>query len=251
MDTEKLPRKLEPKLVFLKGALDDLGLLVYCNKPLIIFTLIVVCIAAPFTKEIRFSRVHSDHQVLYTDRELEIVEGEGRRVTNAQSGHRVSRRPLAFNGKYLSLYTDRLPPDGFISFKYSFSVDRGGVYKLFVAGSPPGSAEIEMGMNYSPYEVRVDKEPPLLVSAERKHAKLKKIFGHAFYSEYVYASGMTFTKIGGFDLAAGKHTLEFIISAPRLGTDKYFFRLDTFFLVPQNWKPQKEFLTFPDDLFSY
>jgi len=86
---------------------------------------------------------------------------------------------------------------------------------------------------------------------------LKEIFGNTFYHAYTYAAGMSFTKVGEMHLSEGKHEIEFRIKKSldlldkRSIEDQYIFLLDAIFVVPRDWKPEKKFLTFPDDLFSY
>lgn len=228
----------------------DLGLFFPLAKPVILAALAFIFVLLPLSREYRAHQSFLDHQALYGDSRLKIFEGEKVEGSNFE-GFWTEKGVNAFKGKFLSVFSDDLPADGYMLFKYAVSVDKEGWVKLFVAGSPPGPAGDKGNHAASPYEVSIDGTMSLLVSEESKDKLLQKVFGNWFYSDYVYDSGMTFTKIGEFYLTRGEHRLEFKISRPEPYEKKYVFWLDAIFLVPPDWKPRASFRTLPDDLFSY
>jgi hypothetical protein len=228
----------------------DLDLIFPPAKPVILLALIFSFILLPLSREYRVRQTAFDHKMLYSDPRLRIFEGEKVQRSNFE-GYWMGKGEGVFKDKFLSYYADELPDEGHALFQYVISADRDGYYKIFVGGSPPGPSGDTGHQSASAYDVLIDGTLSLLVSEESKKAQLKKAFGNDFYSDFVYGSGLSFTKIGEFYLTAGEHRLEFKISRPEPYEKKYVFWLDAIFLVPPDWEPREPFRTLPDDVFGY
>jgi len=234
----------------IKNFLKDALLFITQNKPLILFSLVVFYILSPLSAEFRQYRIYQDRQSLEADGSIKITQGERPKASNA-SGYFILIDKKAFNKKFLSFSADNLLGNEPFFFRYLFSISKRGYYKIFIAGSPPGPLGAAQGIDFSPYDVVIDGGEPISVNQEKKNAELKKIFGHNFYTYYVYTRGMTFTKLGEFEFEEGDHVIDFKISKRDPYGNRYSFLLDALFIAPVSWKPAKEFLTLPDDVFSY
>ncbi len=232
--------------------MNDLGLLFNNNRALILGVLVLAFIVLPSIDDWREGRRRADYDALYMDPRLAVIDGENIKSTNS-TDFWIEKNEETFNGKYLALRTDKPSYLKFVSFKYIFSVDQDGLYKIFIAGSPPGPLidRVKQGINFSPYEVIVDGGAPIEVSLESKRSELERVFGNYFYEMYVYAAGMTFTKAGEVRLSAGPHTIEFRVSKRELYQGKLAFLLDAVIMIPADWKRERKFFTLPDDAFSY
>lgn len=243
---------------FLKRMWSDGVFLFFNNKALVIFVLAFLFIGGPLLERNMVSRTVSDLDLILRDPRLVIVQGEDVRAHNSSS-HWFSRDYKYFGGKCLFMTTSELPPEGFHSFVYHFSVEQDGTYTFFVGSSPPGPLGIDRSPNhsftpyaYSPYSVSVDGGEALEIYQEKKDNDIRKVFKKGnFYSYYNYASAMAFTKLGVLPLKKGPHTIEFRISKTQPYASEYVFGLDAVFIVPQNWTLEGKFKTLPEDIFSY
>jgi len=235
---------------FFRSAWNDAALLVNHNKALIVVVLIILCIVDPLVQEWNASRIRLDHKLIYGDSRLRIVEGEKPIASNIDH-YWIERNSKAFKGKFLAFDTDTLPEERFISLKYVLPVERDARYKIFIAGSAPGPLTQMYISDESPYTVIIDGQTVVDMYEEKKKDFLVETFGNKFYLWHSYAVGMVFSKIGEFFLTQGNHEIEFKINQRNLRQNRYVFIIDAIFLVPENWKFQGEFMTFPDDLLAY
>jgi len=249
IDTLVVKRGLSP-VALVRSLLSDLGLLIFRNKAMVVFLIAVPCIFNPILLEWHSYRTLSDHALILQDPALKTIEGE--RISEANINHYwIEKNPQIFNGRALALNTDSLPEEGYISLKYHFSLKEDSVYKLFLAGRPPGPIEIKERFDTSPFDVIIDQELVIPVNQENKLKFLKKVFGNDFYQWYSYSAGMVMTKVGVLSFPAGDHEIEFRISKPAPYNNRYLFVLDAIFLVPDGWEPERRFSTLPDDFLSY
>jgi len=229
--------------------LKDLSLFVGHNKILVIALVFIFSWGRPLLGVWRTHMLSSDHNIFYQDESLQVVQGE--KFDEINSSYTVKGHEKEFNQKHLSIHTKEIPKENYIFVKYQFSVAEEGVHKIFVAGSPPGSQETGADIYFSSYDVIVDGRTPLPFYEEKKIRTLLDEISSDFYMYYEYAPVMHFTKIGEFELKEGTHQVEFRIHKSRVVDQDRVFYLDAFFVVPKDWKPKKEWFSFPADLFSY
>ncbi len=234
----------------LLALLKDISLFIDHNKALIVFVVFIIFIGNPLVAEWRRYRNVWDQNIIYQDQRLGIIEGEDVTWTNALITKR--RREGTFNGKFLSVYTLQKPDEGHISLKYQISVKKTGIYRIYIAGSPPGALTRSMntgsGIYFSPYEVILDRQLPVELSEEKRSRESGR---PRFFWYYQYAVDMDISKVGEFIMAEGLHELEFKIKRSRLYDDHYVIYLDAIFIVPADWKPEKELFSYPSDMFLF
>jgi hypothetical protein len=233
----------------LRRIIGDAALLIADNKYLIVFTLLVIFVFLPWAEASRLSRVEADYRALSGDSLLRIIEAEKLPVSNVENFW-IENHPVAFAGKFISLYSIYPKHLKSVFFKYSFSIDRPGMYKIFMAGSPPGPLESAGKDDFNPFEVTVDKDKRPAFYREQRKVRLDKK-KKRFYADYVYAAGMVFVKLGEFELAEGQHQIRIDVLKGAGGGPNCNFLLDAIFVMPVDWKSKTPFLTLPDDLFSY
>jgi len=237
-------KKINPASIF-----DDLNLLIGNNKALIVLAVFLIFIVFPLAGEWRSFRKALDRDIFYQDPEITILEGE--EPKDANIGYTIERMKDGFNKRYLSVYTKDIPEENYISIKYEIPIAKDGTYKIFVAGSHPGSKIDGNFKYYSQYEVSVGGRAPIEFYEEKKIDELYNTMGSIFYAYYAYAGSKYFTKIGEFELEKGYHEIEFRIHHSRLRDEYYVFTLDAIFILPKDWQPKKELFSYPLDILSY
>jgi tetratricopeptide (TPR) repeat protein len=119
-------------------------------------------------------------------------------------------------------------------------LEEGGTYELWYGGTPPGPKDELYASYSSPFAYRLDKERVRPVY--REDAAVVEQYAPAYY----------WNRVGPVALAAGPHTLEFLVSEKRRYDGRYFFYLDCFFLLRQGARPDAGSLprVFPRNLAS-
>jgi len=235
---------------YFKSCISDINLFLRHNKLPIIIIVLVLTWGKFLVQQWHDHRFREDFATFYEDPDLTVVDGEDYRELNAP--YRFMWGEQHFGRRYLKITTPKTEELDSIIIQYDFEVKRSGRYKIFIAGSPPGSrAEGGPDNAFSPYQLVVDALEPLEIYEEKKRQELDEATKSSFYMWYEYAFDFHFTKAGEFQLEKGKHTLEFRIHDTRLYDENFFFYMDAFFVVPEDWKPKKSLFTFPANLFSY
>ena len=234
---------------FFIAAKKDLSALTVHNKILIALTVFIFFTALPLAKTWRQYKLHYDQQILYDDPALTIIEGEDLKSSN--SNYWFVDRKGCFRNKYVIVYSETLPQEGYISFKYALPIAKDGIYRVFLAGYPLGPRETGIHSNYCQYEVWVDGKKVKDMYQENYKEFLLSNMDSNFYIYYQYTPSFYITKLGEFSFSKGVHNLEFRIKHKPLTDESYKFKVDAIFLVPEGWKPKKTPFSLPDDLFSY
>jgi hypothetical protein len=247
--TSNSQEPISEKQGFIFSLIRDALLLFRDNKALLILVLVLLIAGSPLAAKWRAYRLWLDQEILYNDPRLIILEGENIRDSNAN--YWFDDEKGNFLNKYLILYTKTLPSEGYIFFRYKIEVPSPGIYKLFLAGNPPGTKLEGFNTYYCPFEVWLDNKNIGYMYEETYKAYLRGATGNVFYYYYEYMPGFRFTKLGELALSQGDHELEFRIYDKPLESNEYNFKIDTLFLVPSNWKPKKPMFSLPNDLFSY
>ncbi len=234
---------------FIFALIEDTLLLFRDNKALLILVLFLLVAGSPLAAKWRAYRLWLDQDILYNDPSLIIFEGENIKDSNAN--YWFSEQKGSFLNKYLILYTKTLPPEGYIFFRYKIEIPKAGTYKIFIAGSPPGTKLEGFNTYHCPFQVWLDNKNIGYMYEETYKAYLRGATGNDFYYYYEYMPGFRFTKLGQFFLSEGSHELEFKIYDMPLKGGEYNFKLDALFLVPSGWELEKPMFSLPNDLFSY
>ena len=234
---------------FFASAKDDILLIFKDNKLLLIFILAILIFGTSLGRIWRAYRLELDQDIFYADPALIIVEGEDIKASNGD--YWFDGKKGNFRNKYMVLYTKELPDQGYLYFRYVIKVGKPDTYKLFLAGSPPGTKEKGFNTHHCPFSLWIDNNKIKDMYEEAHKEYLKKETGNDFYYYYEYLPGFRFTKLGEFYLTQGKHQIEFRIKRLPLDYDEYKFKVDALFLVPKSWKPKEVPFSLPDDLFSY
>ena len=228
----------------------DFKLVVKNNKKLIIVAAALIIIAPPLSYRWRTYRLYLDQQILYQDPEITIIEGEHLKLSN--SAYWFKKRKGCFGDKHIAIYTDTLPQEGYIFFKYRVPVKKSGMYKIFLCGAPAGPKDKGVHDYFCPYELWIDGKRIDDVYEEKYVEFLSQTKGDLvslFYTYYSYTPDFLVTKLGEFQLSKGEHEIEFRIYEKSLGDAEYKFYIDAIVLAPVGWNFKTKPFSLPLDLF--
>lgn len=247
------PEKKKPssKSGFLTSFRGDVLLLLKHNFGFILLVVFLCYFLPPRIKLMRDYRLYSDRQVFHADGEIMLLEGEG--INSSNAPYWFKDKEGLFGNKYMALYTQDMPEEGYIFFRYDFFVERAGAYRIYLAGSPTGSMEETSFRheNHSPYEVFIDGIKARDMYMEDTEEFLSQSGGYGFYLHYEYADNFYVTKLGKFYFKKGEHSIEFRITKKAVAAGSYNFYADAIVLTPDGWKPKKKLRSLAEDIFSH
>lgn len=202
-------------------------------------------------KLMRDYRLYLDKQTFHTDPEIVLIEGESVNASNAPYWFE-SKKEL-FGGRYIALYTQDIPKEGYIFFRYKFFIKDPGVYRIYLAGTPTGSRKETpfRHKHHSPYELFIDGVREKDMRLENTEEFLRQRGGYGFYLHYEYADNFYVTKLGEFYLAKGEHKIEFRINRKAVASNSYNFYADAIVVTPLAWRPRKKLHSLSEDIFSH
>ena len=152
------------------------------------------------------------------NRDLIFVEGEDAVSTNFDQ---EPVREFSASGSrtlQLSRTTDLQGGAAFFA-DFVFYVEEPGTYELWYGGTPPGPREELYPAYVSPIRTSLDGEEP--VDVYREDVAVVDRYTPVYY----------WNLVGERQLAAGRHTLRFLVESKRNYDGRYLFYLDCFFLV--------------------
>lgn len=175
-----------------------------------------------------------------TSTALITVEAEDAVTTNFAKQPTLNYGASGFRTLQLNRYTALSGGDSFFA-EFVVYAEKPGTYELWYGGTPPGPREDVFPSYASPFAYRIDNRTP--VSVYREDVRVVEGYAPAFY----------WVQVGEVILEAGMHTIRFAVSEKRRFDGKFFFYLDSLFLVDrsrfrQDSDPSPE--VFPTDLES-
>ena len=252
-DTDAAQMTEEPPKSFFSALRTDVSALFRDNLALVSVLLVLTLFLTPRIRLFKDYLNHTDKQIFYRDPDIVIIEGENVAASNA--GYWFKDRAPLFGGKYLALYADESPENGYFFFKYEFYVETPGNYRGYFAGTPPGSTDPTpyRHQNHSPFAVFIDgiEQRGISLETSDEYEQSLQYRNYGFYLHYEYADNFYVTKLGTFYFDKGEHRIEFRIDKRSIETNQYVFYLDAVVFTPEGWEPKKLPRSLATDIFSH
>lgn len=181
----------------------------------------------------------SDDGVVYPDDQpgLIYIEGEDAVSTNFAQQPTLDYGSSGQRMIQLNRFTAVGPDQDFFA-DFVFLVNESGSYQFWVAGTPPGPRDQIFPSYISPFSYSVDDGPA--VPVYREDVAVNEQFGPINF----------WYLVGGIDLNEGIHRIRFSVNQKRRFDSKYYFFLDSFFLLKDGTELSRDLLPakFPKDL---
>ncbi|MBI9102863.1 MAG: tetratricopeptide repeat protein [Spirochaetales bacterium] len=110
--------------------------------------------------------------------------------------------------------------------QYVFYIEEAGTYSFGYGGTPPGPSDDLYPSYVSPFSYTIDDGPN------------QNIYREDVIVTGVYSPSYYWMNIGELELTAGVHTITFRVSEKREYDNTYFFYLDNFFLLNNEYKDE-------------
>jgi tetratricopeptide (TPR) repeat protein len=149
---------------------------------------------------------------------LVVVEAEDAVSTNFAREPTLNYGASGSRTLHLNRYTDLYGGSAFFA-EYVVFVEEAGSYALWYGGSPPGPREDVFPSYSSPFTYRIDDRAP--VAVYREDVRVAEGYIPSFY----------WIEVGTVELESGLHILRFEVAEKRRFDGKYYFLLDSIFLV--------------------
>jgi hypothetical protein len=171
--------------------------------------------------------------ILWEDKGVIVIQGEN--PSRANFSFLTASNSKFLKDKSLEIASQALPPsEGAFTLSYRFRVYEEGLYRIFIAGTPPGSVSPQIEWDwFSPFRIIFDEAAPVPMTKEtiEKHYPLQVKW--IPYAE----GGYTWMRAGEVSLQKGTHELTIVIDEKRKKDGWYVYYLDAIVLAPKNWKP--------------
>ncbi|HXV19252.1 MAG TPA: hypothetical protein VD883_04155 [Candidatus Omnitrophota bacterium] len=171
--------------------------------------------------------------VLWEDKGVIVLQGEN--PLRANFNFLTASNSKFLKDKSLEIASQTLPPgESAFTLTYRFKVYEEGFYKIFIAGTPPGSVSPQIEWDwFSPFGIVLDDNAPMILTKETIEKNYPLQVKWVPYVE----GGYTWIRAGEVALQKGTHELTIVIDEKRKKDGWYVYYLDAIVLAPKNWKP--------------
>jgi len=175
-----------------------------------------------------------------------VIQGENPVKTNFPKSRITNPKLMGGFSSELQVKSDEADREYFAD--YEFTITKSERYKIWLAGTLPGTSDKSIGMSsyFSPFSVSVNNNPPVYYSEETYKEKFSDFAPRA----YAFG-GYHWMPLGVYTLSEGKHTIEISVSESRKIDDYLTFSVDAIIIVPSDWKADKKHKDIPDFVFEY